>query len=55
MEKLKRIGILGGSFDPPTTAHLLLCAEALNILKIDEVWLVPCGKRNDKNNIGTPQ
>ena len=35
--KTKRIGILGGSFDPPTISHLQLCSEALNLLKFDEM------------------
>ena len=46
---LKKIGILGGSFDPPTISHLQLCSEALNVLKFDEIWMVPCGARSDKN------
>lgn len=45
-----KIGILGGSFDPPTISHLQLCSEAFNSLKFDEIWMVPCGYRKDKNN-----
>ena len=48
MNKIKKVGVLGGSFDPPTISHLQLCSEALNILKFDEVWMVPCGNRPDK-------
>ena len=44
----RKIGILGGSFDPPTISHLQLCSEALNVLKFDEIWMVPCGVREDK-------
>jgi len=40
---IPKIGILGGSFDPPTIAHYLLCVECLNDNFLDEVWLVPCG------------
>ena len=36
MNKIKKVGVLGGSFDPPTISHLQLCSEALNILKFDE-------------------
>ena len=25
-----------------------LCSEALNLLKFDEIWIVPCGERMDK-------
>ena len=49
IKKLNRkIGILGGSFDPPTISHLQLCSEALNVLKFDEIWMIPCGIREDK-------
>ena len=44
----RKIGILGGSFDPPTISHLQLASEALNVLKIDEIWMIPCGVRTDK-------
>ena len=37
-QKLK-IGILGGSFDPPHIGHLHIALRALEILKLDELWL----------------
>ena len=39
---MRRIGILGGTFDPPTLAHLQLAMFALASGKVDQVWLVPC-------------
>ena len=51
---IKKIGILGGSFDPPTISHLQMCSEVLNLLKFDEVWMVPCGTRTDKVNKISP-
>jgi nicotinate-nucleotide adenylyltransferase len=36
-----RIGLLGGSFDPPHVAHALLALYVLETQPIDEVWLVP--------------
>ncbi|CAD7930718.1 unnamed protein product [Amoebophrya sp. A25] len=49
-----RIGILGGSFDPITNAHLTLAAEAVQTGAVDEVWLMPCGERPDKPSLKTP-
>ena len=52
---LKRIAVLGGSFDPPTISHLQLASEVINLLGFDEVLMVPCGARPDKRNHSTPQ
>ena len=38
-----RIGILGGTFDPPHLAHLVLAAAARHALALDRVLLVPAG------------
>lgn len=36
-----RLGIFGGTFDPPHIAHLILAAEALSQLKIDRIlWVL---------------
>ncbi len=37
-----KIGILGGSFNPPHLGHLLISQQILDFLKFDEVWLTPC-------------
>ncbi len=39
----KRIGILGGSFDPPHLAHLALGRLALQALALDELRWLPAG------------
>jgi len=37
---LKKIGLLGGSFDPPHKGHLFISLEAKKLLKLDEVWWI---------------
>lgn len=37
-----KIGILGGSFNPPHLGHLLISLQVRNILGLDEIWLMPC-------------
>lgn len=38
-----RVGVLGGTFDPPHLAHLVLAAAARRTLGLDRVVLVPAG------------
>ncbi len=38
---MNRIGILGGSFDPPHNAHLTMAETALSRIPLDEVWFMP--------------
>jgi len=38
-----RLGIFGGSFDPPHVGHLLVVADALEALELDRVVFVPAG------------
>tara|TARA_Y100001970_G_scaffold259305_1_gene340101 strand:- start:3963 stop:4544 length:582 start_codon:yes stop_codon:yes gene_type:complete len=35
---LKKVGLLGGSFDPPHKGHIYISLEAKKILKLDEIW-----------------
>jgi len=36
-----KLGVFGGTFDPPHVAHLILAAEALSQLKLDQVlWVL---------------
>jgi len=37
-----KIAILGGSFDPPHLGHLAVAQQVIQLLSIDQVWLMPC-------------
>ena len=37
----KKIGIMGSSFDPIHTAHLLIAESAREQLELDEIWFMP--------------
>ena len=40
---MKKIGLLGGSFNPVHLAHLAMARTALRALNLDEVQLIPAG------------
>lgn len=46
-----RIGIFGGTFDPPHTGHLLLALDALDALALDELILVPAARQPLKRGV----
>lgn len=40
---MRRIGILGGTFNPVHVGHLMLAEWALEEAKLDQVWMIPTG------------
>lgn len=40
-KNIRRVGIFGGTFDPPHIGHLLMAKEAYEKLKLDIVWFMP--------------
>jgi nicotinate-nucleotide adenylyltransferase len=54
LSKVKRIGILGGTFDPPHVGHLKLASHFAKILHLDELLLIPSGEPWQKDSGITP-
>jgi nicotinate-nucleotide adenylyltransferase len=57
MDKLdhKKIGLLGGSFNPAHQGHLEISQTAINVLELDQVlWLVSPGNPLKNDNEMTP-
>jgi len=48
----RRIGILGGTFDPPHVGHLALARSARDAMALDEVRLIPTGRSWQKAGSG---
>ena len=41
---IKRLGMLGGAFDPPHRAHFALAQAAINQLQLDQLRIIPTGQ-----------
>jgi len=54
LSALKKIGILGGTFDPPHIGHLKLASHFSKLLQLDELLLVPSGEPWQKGMAITP-
>ncbi|MDX6684068.1 MAG: nicotinate-nucleotide adenylyltransferase [Baekduia sp.] len=50
----RRIGILGGTFNPPHVAHLLCAQEAQDQLALDHVLLIPVARPPHKEAAADP-
>lgn len=47
---MKRLGILGGSFNPPHKGHIHIACEAMKGARLDRVVLIPCGTPPHKDS-----
>ncbi|WP_215377190.1 nicotinate-nucleotide adenylyltransferase [Polynucleobacter asymbioticus] len=54
MDTPKKIGILGGTFDPPHLGHLKLATHFAKILHLDALLLIPSGQPWQKDSDITP-
>jgi nicotinate-nucleotide adenylyltransferase len=50
----ERLGILGGTFDPPHFAHLILAQHAYEELSLNKILFVPAGEPPHKDHTRTP-
>lgn len=48
---VKKIGIMGGTFNPIHIGHLLLAERAMEDKELDEVWVIPTGCSYMKRNV----
>lgn len=49
---MKRVGIIGGTFNPIHLAHLYIAYESKDQLNLDKVIFIPAGSPPHKNNRG---
>jgi nicotinate-nucleotide adenylyltransferase len=49
-----RVGVIGGTFDPPHVAHLMLAEQAREALGLDRVLFAPVGDPPHKDSTRTP-
>jgi nicotinate-nucleotide adenylyltransferase len=49
----RRLGVFGGTFDPPHHGHLALAEWARVELSLDAVWFVPAGEPPHKRALGS--
>ncbi len=50
----RRVGLFGGAFDPPHSAHVAIALAALEQLKLDELRIVPTGQAWHKSRPLSP-
>ncbi|WP_102345522.1 nicotinate-nucleotide adenylyltransferase [Bacillus sp. Marseille-P3661] len=48
-----KVGLLGGTFDPPHYGHLMIAQEVLTNLKLDQIWFIPTNVPPHKDGTNT--
>lgn len=48
---MKKIGLMGGTFNPIHVGHLILAQRALEEVLLDEIWMIPTGCSYMKRNL----
>ncbi|MGH2697781.1 MAG: nicotinate-nucleotide adenylyltransferase [Actinomycetota bacterium] len=48
---MKRLGVMGGTFDPPHQGHLVAASEVLHHLDLERVMFVPAGDPWQKHTV----
>lgn len=51
----KKVGILGGAFDPITKGHIQIAHFVLDNTDIDEIWVVPCYSHIFDKKMASPE
>lgn len=50
----RRVGLFGGSFDPPHVGHLMVAQDAIRALDLDLLLVVPAARQPLKDGHGAP-
>ncbi|MBR5154914.1 MAG: nicotinate-nucleotide adenylyltransferase [Clostridia bacterium] len=40
---MQRLGIFGGTFNPPHKGHIYIAKQAISLAELDEILFIPCG------------
>jgi nicotinate-nucleotide adenylyltransferase len=55
MPKKRRLGVMGGTFDPIHNGHLVAASEVQSLLDLDEVLFVPTGQPWHKSAVSSAE
>jgi nicotinate-nucleotide adenylyltransferase len=54
-ERLRRVGVMGGTFDPLHIGHLVIASEALYEFRLERVTFMPTGQPWQKRSYSDPE